>query len=79
MKKCSGDQSGLKNGSQRAPVQVELVFVRIQHVGVGVRVEVPDDFGQRIRRQLVVVIEQRDEVARGGRQRRVRRRARCRR
>ena len=43
-------------------LQIELVFVGVDDVGVGVRVEVADDFGQRIRRELVIVIEQRHEV-----------------
>ena len=61
--------------------QVQLVFVRVDDVGVGMCVEVPDDLEQRVRRQLVVVIEQRDELAvrqlqrgvRGGRDAAVRR------
>ncbi len=44
---------------------VELVLIRVDHVGVRVRVQVPDNLRQRLWRQLVVVIEERDVFSRG--------------
>ncbi len=43
--------------------EVELVLVGVDHVGVGVRIEMRDDLCQRIGRQLVVMVEQGDEFA----------------
>ena len=56
-----------------APFEIELVLVRVDQVCVRVFVQVPDDLEQRVRRQLVVVIEHDDELAGGGRQRGIRR------
>ena len=40
----------------------QLVLVGVEHVGAGVRVEVRDDLGQRLRPQFVVVVEERNET-----------------
>ena len=54
----------LEIGIASLAAQVELVFVRVDHVGVGMlRSAALHDLRQRIRRQLVVMIEQGDELA----------------
>ena len=74
VRKCSGDQSGLKYDARTSAVHLQLVLVRVDEVGVGVLVQMGDHFEQRVGRDLVVVIEKRDELALGQRQRGIRRR-----
>jgi hypothetical protein len=44
-------------------VEVQLVLVGVDDVGVGMPVEQLDDLEKRVGRDLVVVIQQRDELA----------------
>ena len=64
----SGDQSGLKNGPEWWPALVDLVFVGVDVVDLGVGRERLVDQLQRVGMELVVVVEQDDELARGHRQ-----------
>ncbi len=71
--KMLGRPVRLEAGIAAFAARIELVFVRVDHVGVAILVQPQRDFRQGVRRQLVVVIEQGDELAGGQRQRRVRR------
>ena len=54
-------------------VELELVLVRVDEVGILVLVQMRNHFEQRVRGELVVVVEKRDEFALRKRQRFVRR------
>ena len=72
-RKSSGDQSGLRKGSLLPPAPVDLVLVGVDRHRCRAPVQQPDALEQRVGVELVVVVEERDELARGRLERPVRR------
>ena len=69
-----GRPVGLEEGLAPPAAPIELVLVGVDDVRPRLLVEAADALEQRIRVELVVVVEKRDELACGGAQRPVRRR-----
>ena len=67
----SGDQSGLNCGPKRIPSTVDFVIVGIEKIGVRMLRDVQGHFGQRVRSQFIVVVEEGEEIALGQGRRRV--------
>ncbi len=60
-----GRPVGLEEGLAVRAATVDLVLVGVDRVGVGLLVQQPDAFEERVRVELVVVVEEGDELALG--------------